>query len=119
MRTSAKKSQSKRNPRYLNHRAFWRLKPYIDKTYPPGHYIGIVEGKIVADDADFAMLDAKLSVIEKRRDHTMVMQAGVNYIREAIDWRYRRCCCSSYKSLSLVSNRNSACRNSRYKLWAR
>jgi hypothetical protein len=89
MRTSAKKSQPKRNARYLNDRAFWRLKPYIDKTYPPGHYIGIVGGKIVADDADFEGLDAKLRLIEKRRDHTMVMQAGVNYIREAIellDW---------------------------------
>ncbi|GEM_PF-6268567 len=85
MRTSAKKPQPKRNARYLNHRAFWRLKPYIDKTYPPGHYIGIVGGKIVADDADFEVLDNKLKLIEKRRDHTMVMQAGVNYIREAIE----------------------------------
>jgi hypothetical protein len=89
MPTSAKKptknTKPELNPRYRNDRAFWRLKPYIDKNYPPGQYIGIVDGKIVADDADFEALDAKLSSIEKRRDHTMVVQAGANYIREAIE----------------------------------
>jgi hypothetical protein len=89
MPTSAKSTATRAKPklsaRYRNDRAFWRLKPYIDKTYPPGQYIGIVDGKIVADDADFEALDAKLSSIEKRRDHTMVVQAGANYIREAIE----------------------------------
>jgi len=85
MRASAKKLSPRLNARYVNNRAFWRLKPYIDKTYPPGQYIGLVDGKIVADAADFDTLDKKLKLIEKRRDHSMVMQAGVNYLRKAID----------------------------------
>jgi len=89
MRASAKKPAKKLSPRlsarYVNNRAFWRLKPYIDKTYPPGQYIGLVDGKIVADAADFDTLHEKLKLIEKRRDHSMVMQAGVNYLRKAID----------------------------------
>ncbi|MCI0698394.1 hypothetical protein L0337_41140 [candidate division KSB1 bacterium] len=85
MRTSTKKPQLKRNARYLNDRAFWQLKPYIDKTYPPGHYIGLVDGKIVADASDFDTVHEKLKLIEKRRDHSMVVQSGVNYLKKAID----------------------------------
>ncbi len=85
MRTSTKKPQPKRNARYLNDRAFWQLKPYIDKTYPPGHYIGLVDGKIVADASDFDTVREKLKLIEKRRDHSMVVQLGVNYLKKAID----------------------------------
>jgi hypothetical protein len=89
MRTSAKKptksTKPELSPRYRNDRAFWRLKPYIDKTYPPGQYIGIVDGKIVADAADFDTLHEKLNSIEKRRDHSMVIQAGVNYLKKAIE----------------------------------
>jgi len=85
MRTSAKKMRPRHNARYLNDRAFWRLKPYIDKTYPAGHYIGIVGGKIVADAADFDTLHEKLKAIEKHPGHRMIMQAGVDYLREAVD----------------------------------
>jgi hypothetical protein len=89
MRTSAKKptknTKPELNPRYRNDRAFWRLKPYIDKNYPPGQYIGIVDGKIVADAADFKTLHEKLISIEKRLDHRMVVQAGVAYYKKAID----------------------------------
>ncbi len=89
MRTSAKKpakgTKPELSPRYRNDRAFWRLKPYIDKTYPPGQYIGIVDEKIVADAADFDTLHERLKIIEKRPSHRMIMQAGVDYIREAVD----------------------------------
>jgi len=89
MRTYAKKTAKKLNPRlsarYVNNRAFWRLKPYIDKTYPPGQYIGLVDGKIVADASDFDTLHIKLKSIEQRIDHRMVVQAGVNYLKKAVD----------------------------------
>jgi len=89
MRTSAKKpirkSRSKLSARYVNDRAYFRLKTYIDKTYSPGHYIGIVGGKIVADASDFDTLDTKLDIIENRPAHSMVVQAGVNYLTRAID----------------------------------
>jgi hypothetical protein len=85
-----KKAKPKLSARYLNDRAFQRLKPYIDKTYPPGHFIGIVDGKIVADDADFSALHEKLTAIEKRIDHRMVVQAGVDYIRKAVDLLFAR-----------------------------
>ncbi|MDZ7292821.1 MAG: hypothetical protein ONB44_22875 [candidate division KSB1 bacterium] len=89
MRTSAKKpaksTNSKLGARYLNHRAFWRLKSYIDKTYPPGHYIGIVDGKIVADAEDFETIHEKLKSLETCLDHSMVVQAGVKYYKKAID----------------------------------
>jgi hypothetical protein len=85
MRTSTKKPQPKRNARYLNDRAFWRLKPYIDRTYPPGHFVGIVDGKIVADATDFKTIHEMLKSMEKRIDHRMVVQAGVDYLRKAIE----------------------------------
>jgi len=89
MRTTTKKpirkSRLKLGARYVNDRAYSRLKTYIDKTYPPGHYIGIVGGKIVADASDFDTLDVKLDFIENRPAHSMVVQAGVNYLTRAID----------------------------------
>jgi hypothetical protein len=85
MRTSTKNAKPKRNLRYANNRAYWRLKPHIDSAYPSGHYIGIVDGKIVADAGDFEALHQKLISIEKRIDHRMVVQAGVTYYKKAID----------------------------------
>lgn len=87
MPASAKKTirKSRLSARYLNDRAYSRLKTYIDKTYPPGHYIGIVGGKIVADTSDFDTLDAKLDLIENRPAHSMVVEAGVNYLTKAFD----------------------------------
>jgi len=85
--TSARESEPKpkNNARYRNNRTFWRLKPYIDKTYPPGHYIGIANEKIVADAADFDTVHEKLKLIVKRRDQGMVVQAGVDYLKAGID----------------------------------
>jgi hypothetical protein len=89
MRPNVKKSTPKPlrklSARYLNDRAYWQLKSYIDQTYPPGHYIGIVDGKIVADAADFDTLHEKLKSIEKRIDHRMVVQAGVDYLKKAVN----------------------------------
>jgi hypothetical protein len=82
---TAKSAKPKLSARHLNDRAFWRLKPYIDKTYPPGQYIGIVDGKIVADAADFDTIHEKLKTIESRIDHRMVVQAGVTYYKKAVD----------------------------------
>jgi len=49
--TFARESEPKpkNSARYRNNRAYWRLKSYIDSTYPPGHYIGIANEKIVID----------------------------------------------------------------------
>jgi len=84
--TFARESKPKNNARYSNDRAYRRLKSYIDKTFPPGHFIGIIDGKIVADAVDFDTLHEKLKSIEKRIDHRMVVQSGVAYLRNAIDF---------------------------------
>ena len=85
MHTSAKKLNLRLSARSVNNRACWRLKPYIDKTYPSGQYIGLVDGKIVADASDFDTLHEKLRSIEQRIDHRMVVQAGVKYLKKAVD----------------------------------
>jgi hypothetical protein len=65
--------------RKQNQQAFRRLKKKIAQSYPMGHYVGIVRGKIVADDASFRGLISKLDAIERDPDRRFVIQAGVEY----------------------------------------
>jgi hypothetical protein len=37
----------------LNERAYRGLKDHIDRTYPPGHYVALLAGNVVADAPTF------------------------------------------------------------------
>jgi hypothetical protein len=63
----------------INQSAFWRLKPLIDQTYPPGHFVAIDEGQIIADAASFEELDTKLDSMGKTSPQVLVVQAGEDY----------------------------------------
>lgn len=65
--------------RELNDHAYRRLKAHIDRTYPPGHFVALVVGEVVADAATFEELQAKLDRIEADRERGLVIQAGVDY----------------------------------------
>jgi hypothetical protein len=61
----------------LNQKAYRQLKETIAKTYPPGRYVAISEGRIVADADNFPELDALLKAMGKDPVHVLVAEAGV------------------------------------------
>jgi hypothetical protein len=62
--------------RAVNEAAFPRLKPVIDAGYPPKQFVAIANGEIVADDADFDKLVAKLAVLGIGRMDALFERAG-------------------------------------------
>src|SRR5262245_53231142 len=42
-----------RSPRNINQAAYPHLKPHIDRTYPAGRFVAIVDGQVAADAATF------------------------------------------------------------------
>jgi hypothetical protein len=60
----------------VNQLAYRRLKPEIDQKYPRGHFVGIDEGKVVADAPSFEELDARLNSMGKPSNDVLVVQAG-------------------------------------------
>ena len=59
----------------LNHAAA-ALKPAIDADYPPGRFVAVFGGKIVADDADFDALQVKLDALGIGRFDALIVRAG-------------------------------------------
>ena len=69
-----------RDERYkLNDTAFRRLKPAIDKQFPPGHFVALDGGDIIADAASFNELQEKLAAAGRNEPDVFVVQAGVDY----------------------------------------
>ena len=60
----------------INMAAWYVLKEVIDSDYPPKQFVGIAGGKIVADDADFDRLQAKLDMLGIGRMESLVERAG-------------------------------------------
>ena len=71
--------------RQRNQRTYRRLQEQINRTYPAGHFVGIVGGKIVAEAPTFRDLVTSLATIENDPDRRLVVQAGVEYPLEVID----------------------------------
>ena len=59
--------------------AYRRLKGTINQTYPPGRYVAISGGQIVADSDRFAELDSLLKAQGRDPTKVLVVQAGVEY----------------------------------------
>ncbi len=56
--------------------AFYAQKPTIDAGYPPGQFVAIAGGKIVADDVDFKKLQEKLDALGIGRMEALIDRAG-------------------------------------------
>jgi hypothetical protein len=65
--------------RQLNQAAYRQLRSFIEKTYPPGRFVAIAGGKIVADAADFAELNALLHQMGDHSPDVLVVQAGAQH----------------------------------------
>jgi hypothetical protein len=68
--------------RQKNQAAFKRMKQELANRYPPGWFVALDDGEIVADAASFDDLTAALAAIGKDRPDILVVQAGVNYPEE-------------------------------------
>jgi hypothetical protein len=65
--------------RQINQAAYRRLVSFIQNTYPPGRYVAISSGKIIADAASFEELNSVLDQMGNRSPEVLVVQAGVEY----------------------------------------
>ncbi len=72
------------NERDQNHSAYRRLKGVIDQTYTPGHFLAIHNGLILANAPSFEELTTILNKLGENPKQVLVVQAGVDYPREAI-----------------------------------
>jgi hypothetical protein len=70
--------------RELNHAAFRKLKPAIDRDYPPGRFVAIHEGQVFADADTFRELDAILTERGLGPEEVLVVQAGTDYPEWAV-----------------------------------
>lgn len=61
-----------------NQAAYHRLKPEIDANYPKDWFVGIYQGKIVADAESFEAVDLKLRERGVSVRDAFVVQAGEN-----------------------------------------
>jgi hypothetical protein len=65
--------------RQINQAAYRRLASFIQNTYPPGRYVAISGGKIIADAASFEELNSVLDRMGNHSPEVLVVQAGVEY----------------------------------------
>jgi len=62
--------------RRVNEVAYRRLRPTIDQTYPPGQFIAIDNGEIVADAPSFRELEAALATQGRSSPDILFVRAG-------------------------------------------
>lgn len=67
------------NERQQNQDAFRQMSSLINRTYPPGRFLAIFGGKVIADGANFAELDVKLRDMGNDSRDVLVVQADVDY----------------------------------------
>jgi hypothetical protein len=70
--------------RQLNQAAYRQLSSFIQKNYPPGRFVAISGGKIVADAASFDELNSLLHQMGNHSAEVLVVQAGVDYLETAV-----------------------------------
>jgi hypothetical protein len=62
-----------------NQAAFRRLKPVIDRSYPPERFVAIEGGQVIADAASLDELTLALKALGQDSADVLVVQAGVDY----------------------------------------
>jgi hypothetical protein len=70
--------------RQRNQVAFRQLNKFIQQTYPPGRFLSIAGGKIIADAESFAELESTLKTLGQDSVDVLVVQAGVEYPETAV-----------------------------------
>ncbi len=70
--------------RKVNQAAFQRLKDVIARTYPPGRFVAITGGQIIADADGFREICSILKTEGKDPVHTLIVQAGVDYPEKGV-----------------------------------
>jgi hypothetical protein len=65
--------------RQLNQAAFRRLSASIKQTYPPGRFLAIAGGQIIADADRFGSLRSDLETQGQDPTRVLIVQAGVAY----------------------------------------
>ena len=68
----------------LNESAYRRMEEHVKQEYPHGQFVAFMDGKIVADAADFDELKSKLKASGKDPSLAFIVQAGHVYPRKAI-----------------------------------
>lgn len=69
--------------RAVNQAAYRRLRDQIRREFPPGRFVGIAGGQVVADASTFKELDAALTRMGFASPDVLVVQAGVDYPEKA------------------------------------
>jgi hypothetical protein len=75
---------STENKREANQLAFRQLQETINKTYAPGRWVAIDDGKIIADAATFRELDKHLQETGMQSPDILVAEAGEDYSEEMV-----------------------------------
>ena len=70
--------------RQRNQAAFRQLSGFIEQNYPPGRFLAIAGGNIIADAASFAELESSLKILGQDSVDVLVVQAGVEYPETAV-----------------------------------
>ena len=70
--------------RQANQAAFRRLKPAIDRRYPPGHFVSVDEGGIIADAPDFQGVVDAVRKCGKDPENVLIVQSGREYPEKAV-----------------------------------
>jgi hypothetical protein len=70
--------------RQLNQAAYRRLAASINQTYPPGRFVAIAGGQIVADAGRFDEMHARLSAMGISPPEALVVEAGIEYPDAAV-----------------------------------
>jgi hypothetical protein len=65
--------------RQHNQAAFRQLSAAINQAYPPGRFVAISDGQIIADAARFEVLRSHLEAQGKDPTQVLIIQAGVEY----------------------------------------
>jgi hypothetical protein len=65
--------------RDLNQAAYRRLAASINQTYPPGRFVAIAGGQVVADAERFDEVHSRLIALGIAPSEALVVEAGVEY----------------------------------------
>jgi hypothetical protein len=65
--------------RQLNQAAYRQLRDSIEKAYPPGRFVAIAAGKVLADAAGFEELNALLHQMGNHSPEVLVVEVGIDY----------------------------------------
>lgn len=63
----------------LNQVAYRQMRDFIRENYPPGRFVAIAGGKVVADAGSFRDVDVMLNQMGFTSRDVLVVQAGVEY----------------------------------------